>query len=300
MKYTKKDFFTTITGFLMAVADSVPGVSGGTIAYIMGKYENFVGSIATLGSKKADKTEKKTALEFLGKLGIGWIIGMIISISLIATFVTEKPYELVSLFLGFIIISIPFIAKEENILKNINLKNLIPMLVGLLIVVGITYFSSSVFVISGDTGIFQYIYIFVAGIIAISAMILPGISGSTFLLIFGLYMPIIAAVKGVLSFDFSGLGICLVFGVGVLIGLFYFSKLLKYLLDKYRTAVAFFVIGLMIGSIYAIIMGPTSLTGPDKQSLGLAPLNFDNFKVLWSLAGIAIILGLEKLKKVLN
>lgn len=284
---------------MMAVADSVPGVSGGTIAYIMGKYEMFIDSIAVLGSK-TDKEKKNKAIQFLIKLGVGWAIGMIVAISLIASLVTSKPYELVSLFLGFIIISIPFIMKEEQVIKNISLKNMICLLLGTSLVVAITYFSTSVVNLGGDTSLLKYAYIFIAGIVAISAMILPGISGSTFLLIFGLYMPIIGAVKGVLHFDFSGLDICITFGIGVLIGLFYFSKLLKYLLNKYRQAVVFVVIGLMIGSIYAIIMGPTSLTNDNKESLGLAPLSFSNFKLVYSLIGVGIILGLEKLKNTLN
>lgn len=299
MKYNRKDVLTTLTGFLMAIADSVPGVSGGTIAYITGKYETFIGSIAALGSKSS-KDEKKHAIEFLLKLGIGWVVGMVLAISLIASLVSVKPYELVSLFLGFIIISIPFIAREERILKHIELKNILCLLGGIITVVSITYFSSSVINLGTETSILKYIYIFIAGIIAISAMILPGISGSTFLLIFGLYIPIITAVKGVLHLDFSGLTICLVFGVGVLIGLFYFSKFLKHLLAQYRLQVVFVVIGLMIGSIYAIIMGPTALTDDNKQSLGLAPLNLENFKLVWGLIGVATILGLEKLKNILS
>lgn len=296
MKYQKKDFLTTITGFLMAVADSVPGVSGGTIAYILGRYESFVGSIAAVGSK-TDKKEKKNALDFLAKLGVGWVIGMLLSLSVIASFVTSKPYELVSLFLGFVIISIPFIVREEGLIKQLSLKNIIFGILGMILVFAVTSFSSTAIDLSGDTSILKYIYIFAAGVIAISAMILPGISGSTFLWIFGLYMPIIGAVKEVMKFNFASLDIVLVFGVGVLVGLFYFSKFIKYLLKNYRQRVVFFVIGLMIGSIYAIIMGPTSLTdSATKLSLGLDPLNFNNLKIIWLIAGGVIIMLLERLK----
>ncbi|MDL2211678.1 DUF368 domain-containing protein [Erysipelotrichaceae bacterium OttesenSCG-928-M19] len=298
MKYEKKDIMTTITGFLMAIADSVPGVSGGTIVYILGKYEDFVGSIASFGTK-ASKDAKKKAIDFLVKLGAGWIIGMLLALSVIASLVSTMTYELVSLFLGFVIVSIPFIMSEEKMSSYFSLKNIMFTIIGLVLVLVITSFTSTALDLSGDTSILKYVYIFAAGAIAISAMILPGISGSTFLLIFGLYMPIITAVKQVLHFNFTNLGIVIIFGLGVLIGLFYFSKLVKYLFNNYRQRVVYFVIGLMLGSIYAIIMGPTSLTNEvTNENLGLAPLSLENIKILWLLAGGLIIIGLEKLKTI--
>ncbi|MDF9866468.1 putative membrane protein [Bacilli bacterium PM5-3] len=300
MKYQKKDIMTTITGFLMAIADSVPGVSGGTIAYILGKYEQFVSSIAAFGSSST-KQEKKDAIDFLLKFVVGWAIGMVLALSLIASLVGEKPYELVSLFLGFILVAIPFIFTQEKLQNKINLKHILFTMAGIVLVVVVTNFSSTAIDLSADTSILKYVYIFIVGAIAISAMILPGISGSTFLLIFGLYMPIVSAVKEVLKFNFSQLDIVLVFGFGVLLGLFYFSKLVKYLMKNHREIVVFFVMGLMIGSIYAIIMGPTSLSDDvTKESLNLAPLNFENIKLIWMLAGVGIIIALEKIKKIVE
>ncbi|WP_423363939.1 DUF368 domain-containing protein [Mycoplasma sp. P36-A1] len=296
MKYQKSDMMTTITGFLMAIADSVPGVSGGTIAYVMGKYEDFVNAISSMSSK-ANKEDRKKGIEFLIKLLMGWIVGMGLAITIVSTQVTHKPYEMTSLFLGFVIVSIPFIVKEEKLMSKISLKGILLTIIGILFVYLVSSSTAGAVNLGEEGSIVKYLYIFVAGMVAICAMVLPGISGSTFLLIFGLYVPIITAVKNVMKFNFESLDICIVFGLGVLIGLFYFSKLVKYLLNNYRSLSVFFVVGLMIGSIYAICIGPTSLTDEiTKQSLNLAPLGLSNFKVIWFVVGIIFILALEQLK----
>ena len=108
-----------IGGFLMALADSVPGVSGGTIAFVLGFYDKFIGSLNTLTSKKTSKDEKKEAVKFLIKLGCGWVLGFLMAVIFITSLFEEYIYEVSSLFVGFIILSIPIIIKEEkNEIKN--------------------------------------------------------------------------------------------------------------------------------------------------------------------------------------
>ena len=195
-----------IRGFFMALADSVPGVSGGTIAFILGFYDEFIGSLNTLVSKNS-KEEKIQALQFLLKIGVGWAIGMITSVLFLASIFEEHIYSISSVFIGFIIFSIPLIIKAEK--ETIK---------GILVVVAITVFNP----VAGGTGfevslsqlnIGLILYVFIAGMIAISAMVLPGISGSTLLLIFGLYTTIISSIKEVLTFNFSYLPILIVFGL---------------------------------------------------------------------------------------
>ena len=94
-----------IRGFFMALADSVPGVSGGTIAFILGFYDEFIGSLNTLVSKNS-KEEKIQALQFLLKIGVGWAIGMITSVLFLASIFEEHIYSISSVFIGFIIFSI--------------------------------------------------------------------------------------------------------------------------------------------------------------------------------------------------
>ena len=101
-----------IRGFCMALADSVPGVSGGTIAFILGFYDDFVNALNNLIS--SNKSDRIKAFKFLSKIGIGWIIGFILSVLFITNIFEKNIYEINSLFLGFIISSIPLIVKSER------------------------------------------------------------------------------------------------------------------------------------------------------------------------------------------
>jgi len=138
------------------------------------------------------------------------------------------------------------------------------------------------------------IYVFLAAMIAISAMILPGISGSTLLLIFGIYIPIITKIKELLMFNFSVLPILIIFGLGIIFGILYFTKLLRKSLEKKRSATIYAILGMMVGSIYSIIMGPTTLDVPKSA------LSINTFSILFFIIGIIVILALEGLKNFLK
>ena len=126
-------------GFCMALADSVPGVSGGTIAFILGFYDKFINSLDKL--IYGNKGEKKESLKFLIKLGIGWIIGMGSAILVLTKLFESNIYEVSSLFLGMIILSIPLIIKTEKECLKGKYYNLIFMIIGILVVSLITYFN---------------------------------------------------------------------------------------------------------------------------------------------------------------
>ena len=248
-----------VRGFCMALADSVPGVSGGTIAFILGFYDNFINSLDNLMYGKLN--EKKDAIKFLIKVGIGWAIGMIAAVLVLTNLFETHIYEVSSVFIGFIVFAIPFIIKEEKECLKGKYKNLIFLLLGILLVVLITYFNpvsgGNVVDITNLTfGLCAYI--FVAAMIAISAMVLPGISGSTLLLIFGLYIPIISAIKEILHLNFEYLPSLIVFGLGIIAGILLGIRLIKIALQKYRSATMYAILGLMLGSLYAIVMGPAT------------------------------------------
>lgn len=283
-----------IRGFCMALADSVPGVSGGTVAFLLGFYDKFIGSLDALIA--GNKQEKMDAIKFLIKLGIGWIVGFLLAVSVLASIFESKIYEISSLFMGFILFAIPIVVKEEKENMNVNVPSILSFLIGVGIVALITYFNpisgqgTTVNLAQIDLGLI--IYVFVAAMFAISAMVLPGISGSTLLLIFGLYVPIISAIKAFIGFDFSYFPILVVFGLGVITGVVTVVRLIKFALDKHRSVMVFLIIGMMIGSFYAIIMGPQTLATPK------APLAFESFKILWFIIGGAIIMGLQKMKTI--
>ena len=103
----------------MALADSVPGVSGGTIAYLLGYYEEFINSLNSFLTAKGDKSErknniKKNLLSFFLKLGIGWIVGFVAAVLILTSVFESHIYQVSSLFIGFIVFSIPLIVYEEK------------------------------------------------------------------------------------------------------------------------------------------------------------------------------------------
>lgn len=281
-----------INGFCMALADSVPGVSGGTVAFIMGFYDRFIGSIHDLAFGR--KKEKKAALLYLAKLGVGWGIGMIMAVIVLSALFENHIYVVSSLFLGFIAGAIPLIVKEEKESFWKFGKGLPFCLIGIALVAGITWANSRIGSTSMDLGQFSIgtaVELFFIGMIAISAMFLPGISGSTLLLIFGAYIPVITAVKGVLSLDFSYIPCLMFFGCGVLAGAVTVVKAIKVCLERFRPQTVYLILGMMIGSFYAIVMGPTTLETPQ------AALSISDFHVLAALVGVVLVLGMQMIKE---
>ena len=287
-----------IRGFCMALADSVPGVSGGTIAFILGFYDDFVNSLNNIIS--GNKTDRINSLKFLSKIGIGWVVGFILSVLFITNIFEKNIYEISSLFLGFIISSIPLIIKSERKTLINNKRHIIFLIIGILVVGAMTYFNpvsstGQSFSIKLDnlSPIFT-LYIFISGLIAISAMVLPGISGSTILLIFGLYAPILNGLKEILKLNFEYLPGVLIFGFGVIIGILLTVRVVRYLLKTFRPQTIYCIIGLMIGSIYSVIMGPTSLEIPKE------PMSISTFSIAFFVIGCALVPALEKLKSMLK
>lgn len=282
-----------IRGFLMAVADSVPGVSGGTIAFILGFYDKFINSINNLIS--GNKEERIEAFKFLFKIGIGWIFGLILSILFIASVFEDNIYFISSLFIGLILVAIPLIIKEEkDTLKN-KYQYLVFTVLGVLIVFSITYFNpltqgEGVVVSVESLNFWTIVLVFIAGMISISAMVLPGISGSTILLIMGLYAAIINSIKEIITFNFDYLPVVIIFGLGILTGVFVTIRSIRHVLEKYRSQTIYTIIGLMVGSLYAVVMGPMSLEVPKEH------LTFSTFSIVGLLIGGLLIVLLEQLK----
>ena len=288
--------FNLFRGLCMALADCVPGVSGGTIAFILGFYDKFITSLDHLLS--GTKAERLDALKFLIKIGIGWGIGAILGVLVLTSVFESHIYAVSSLFLGFIVFSIPLILKEEKEQFIKKYVNVIFAIIGIVLVVAIA--SATQFISGGETialnslSFGSAIYIFVVAMIAISAMILPGISGSTLLLIFGIYIPVMTAIKGFLSLDFSYFWGLVAFGLGVLTGIVTIIKLVKKALEKYRSQMMYFILGLMIGSVYPIVLGPTTLENAQPA------MTFETFSILFFIIGGAVIIGLQVVKAVLE
>ena len=285
---------TAFHGFCMALADSVPGVSGGTIAFILGFYDRFLDSLHALFGK--DRAARKTAFQYLVKLGAGWVVGMVACVLALSGLFEKNIYFMSSLFLGLTVSSLPFvIAAERPALKNFRSAPF--ALLGAAVVVGLT-------MLRGGTSLgsvsflslspLSLLYIFLAGAVAITAMVLPGISGSSILLIAGVYLPAIQAIKTFLGMDFSVFpGLCAL-GCGVIAGVGLSIHGIRTALRKYRSQMVWLILGLMLGSTYAIANGPASLSSP------LPPLDLTSFQLPAFLLGIAVLLGLEVSKKLIR
>ena len=281
-----------IRGFCMAMADSVPGVSGGTIAFLLGFYDEFINSLNDLMGK--DNARRKQAFFFLFKLGVGWVAGFCLSVLVLSGLFQEHIYEISSVFMGLTFFAVPMVIREEKDSIRGRYGNLVFTVLGIGLVFCISYFNSA-----GGQGMNVSVehlsmglvaYVFLTAMVAITAMVLPGISGSTLLLIFGIYVPIIGAVKELLHMNLNYVPILLVFGMGVITGIVGLIKTIKMCLERYRSQTIYAILGLMIGSLYAITKGPTTLDVP------MEPLGLQTFSILFFLLGGLILAGLEVLK----
>ena len=281
-----------IRGFCMAMADSVPGVSGGTIAFLLGFYDEFINSLNDLMGK--DNARRKQAFFFLFKLGVGWVAGFCLSVLVLSGLFQEHIYEISSVFMGLTFFAVPMVIREEKDSIRGRYGNLVFTVLGIGLVFCISYFNPA-----GGQGMNVSVehlsmglvaYVFLTAMVAITAMVLPGISGSTLLLIFGIYVPIIGAVKELLHMNLNYVPILLVFGMGVITGIVGIIKTIKMCLERYRSQTIYAILGLMIGSLYAITKGPTTLDVP------MEPLGLQTFSILFFLLGDLILAGLEVLK----
>lgn len=203
-------------------------------------------------------------------------------------------YGISSLFIGFIAASIPLIVREEKDSFRKVGKGIWFGILGVVVVVGITWMNGRLGAESMDLSHFSLglgIKLFFVGMAAISAMFLPGISGSTLLLIFGAYIPVINAVRGFLGLDFSYIPALMFFGVGVLAGAVSVVRGIKVCLDRFRPQMVYMILGMMIGSFYAIVQGPATLDTPK------AAMNLGNFQVTACLVGILLVFGMQLIKE---
>lgn len=285
-----------IRGFCMALADSIPGISGGTIAYILGFYDKLVTSINNVLSKNKEK--QKNALIFLIQLLIGWLIGFILSILILSSLFEKYIFFMSSLLIGLTLSSIPLILKEEKYIFKLNKKSIAKyifyFIIGFTIVILIATNSKSSIndgINLSNINLLLAIKLFIAGALAITTMLLPGISGSSLLVILKLYLPMINALNDLFHFNFSSLFAIVIFGLGLLFGAIAIVKIIKKALEKYRASTISFIIGLILAATYSIIIGPTTL------EISKEALSFSTFNIFGFFIGVIIIFSMHKLKK---
>ena len=270
-------------GIFMGIADAMPGISGGTIALLLGIYEELIESISELKISLFSKLINKGFKSFWEKLNGNFLLVLVsgIGISLIsfvkisASFLESFPLFIWSFFLGLIFATVYVIYKLINQWHNLNFFFLI---ISIIFSIFLSSFSAY------DTDEISLLYILFSGIIASSAMILPGISGSLILVILGVYAYLIKAL------DNLELIIIFTFISGAIIGLLGFSKILKYLFNNHRDATYAIMLGLVIGSIENI--------WPWNKSFSTELSNLNLFlSISLVILGFVIVILLEKIKK---
>ncbi|WP_298424862.1 DUF368 domain-containing protein [uncultured Kordia sp.] len=235
----------TLKGLAMGAADVVPGVSGGTIAFISGIYEELITSInnvnldllKTLRKEGIKAAWKQLNGNFLFALLIGIGISILSLAKVIKSLLNNEPVLLWAFFFGLVIASILFIGKQ---IKTWNWKTILGFTLGAIIAYYITTLPS------GEQSINSSWFIFIAGALAICAMILPGISGAFILVLLGAYEPVLGAIN---NKDIKTIAI---FAVGAVVGLLSFSKILKWLFSNYNNLTLAVLSGFILGSLNKI------------------------------------------------
>jgi putative membrane protein len=297
----KKYFLLYAKGMAMGAADVVPGVSGGTIAFISGIYDELLRSIASipealmllLRGRIKDAWQMANAT-FLLVLFSGIVTSILTLARVITYLLHHHPIPVWSFFFGLILVSTYLVGRE---IGRWNWSRGVSFVLGLALAYWITVAAPMQWGSDLPT-------LFLAGAIAICAMILPGISGSFILLLLGLYSVVLGAVKDL------NLLVLAVFASGCLVGLLSFARLLSWLLSRWRDLSLAFLCGLMLGSLNKVWPWKETLTWRVDSKGEQVPLLQNNllpgqfadisgqdpqllFAVVLAIGGIVLVLGLE-------
>ena len=245
----KSIFIHILKGAVMGAANVIPGVSGGTMAFVMGIYERLINSINQLNFNALKKIlsgdiksfVKDTDLYFLISITVGIFVS-IFSLSILLEYLLERHEILVlSYFFGLIFSSVYFVGKT---IQKFTGLTVFLFLFGFLIAGGMVFISPS----SSNSSI---LYLIISGAIAMCSMILPGLSGSFVLLLLGNYELIISAINDL------NLSVLIPFGIGALMGIILFAKLLKFIFTSFRDNTISLLTGFIFGSL--IVLWPWKL-----------------------------------------
>lgn len=251
-------------GLVFGIANIIPGVSGGTMLVVFGCYDKVCGALSL------NLKEIKKNIVFLIFFGIGAAAG-IVGFSFVITWLFENfPTETYMFFIGLIVGSIPLIIRNATVKKKFSPICIIPFVLALALVVGLAMLeaSGSETAAVTATGIGAMAFYLFAGFVAAVAMIIPGVSGSFVMVLLGTYASVIAAIKGL---EFA---ILIPTAIGVLGGLILGARLITFLLKKFRLMVFSAILGLVVGSLYAIYPAGAGLNADTFIGIAVMILGF--------------------------
>ena len=284
----------TLKGFCIGIANVIPGFSGGTMAMMLHIYDRLINGLADFVHHPIK------ALKDLIFILLGMVIGILFAIVSISLLLKKFPFPTVMFFVGLIIGSLPGIFKE-SMNGNQNKLNILWMIPAIVILISLLFINSS----DKTTSIspLALIVIFIIGIVAAATMVIPGISGSLTLMALGFYKVIVDDIKEIfenvlhLSNVSHEIVFIFVFVIGCLIGIILVSKMIKFLLSKYKNQVYFFIFGLMMASIFTIIY---SLINSDDYDINFRSAGMWTFAIIFTMIGISIPILMEYVSKKYN
>ena len=248
----KEKLILFIKGIVLGVAFVIPGVSGGTLAVLLGIYEELIEAASNFYKNMVNF---KKYFMYLLPIGLGIIFSVAVFAKLIKFGLEKSPIITILIFLGMIIGGIPALVRNVKGTKT-NLKDMTLMLVGLIIVISMLIFhKSNTNVVLTNMSITGYITLFLVGAIAAVTMVVPGISGSFTLMLIGYYEPILNLVNDITSFKNLGPNLILIFifMLGVFIGIIFISKIIEWCLKHYKRETYYAIIGFVLSSIISVI-----------------------------------------------
>lgn len=244
-----KNMILVIKGFFIGIANVIPGVSGGTIALIVGLYEKIINTISHF-----TKNIKENIL-FILPIGIGMLLSILIASGIIDASYKNFPLATTLFFIGLVLGGVPFSYKRIKNKKNISNWLVFLLTFSLVIIMALLNGSETFNEVSLENlDLFGYIKLFLIGVLASGTMIIPGVSGSLVLMLLGYYYPIISLVKELTHFNnlSNNIVLALVFGIGIIIGIIGFAKLIELLFKKCENKTYYGVFGFIVASVAAI------------------------------------------------
>ncbi|MBR1960963.1 MAG: DUF368 domain-containing protein [Bacteroidales bacterium] len=294
MKGVLKNIIVAVKGACMGAADVIPGVSGGTIAFIMGIYDDFVGSLAAINGEAVKLLFKGQFKAFWKHINGSFLLSLVIGIGisvislagLMQMLLSDFPIQTWAFFFGLIVASSIFIIRG---ISGWRLRE--GLLLGLGIILGVVICTLSP--TQTPDGLW---FIFLSGAIAICAMILPGISGSFILLILGKYQYIMGVISDLVSGVEFGRNLLIlgVFAIGAVVGILGFSKFLHWLLARWNRETLIVLAGFIIGSLVKVWpwSNPEALAQADAAGSMLY-----GSAALFALIGLSLVTGIELIGK---
>jgi putative membrane protein len=238
-----------LKGLVIGIATLVPGVSGGTMAVILGVYDDLIHAI---GSFFEDW--KKHSIILL-QIGLGGLAGLLLFSKLLENVLQKYPFGMRFFFIGVIFGGIPVLYKKSTTAAKRSIKDLIFFVIGLVIVLLLSSEPAATTSLATSKGMLSIIFLFIAGIVMAVALILPGISGSFMLFVLGLYSVTLNAINT------RNIPFLIPLGIGVVLGTLGTAKTIEKLLEKYPSRTYMLILGFVAGSLLPVFPGiPTGFS----------------------------------------